>query len=143
MFGIGLTFGAEMFYRFRGLHVCRFGACPFDHIDEGLWIFQHRAGAEVIMVEGLSFGIFLEQGLLETGDEVLVVDVGAGVVDEDARFDVAVGVDMAIIAAAGDTAIDELAVVLEVDGEYRLAAFDAADFTDAAYHIGPLFRRGQ
>lgn len=100
MFGIGLTFGAEMFYRFRGLHVCRFGACPFDHIDEGLGIFQHRAGAEVIMVEGLSFGIFLEQGLLETGDEVLVVDVGAGVVDEDARFDVAVGIDMAIIAAA-------------------------------------------
>ena len=49
------------------------------------------------MVEGLSFGIFLEQGLLETGDEVLVVDVGAGVVDEDARFDVAVGVDMAIL----------------------------------------------
>ena len=143
MFGIGLTFGAEMFYRFRGLHVCRFGACPFDHIDEGLGIFQHRAGAEVIMVEGLSFGIFLEQGLLETGDEVLVVDVGTRVVDKDARFDVAVGVDMAVIAAASDTAINELAIVLEIDGENGFAALYAADFTDTPYHISTLFRCGQ
>ncbi len=45
---------------------------------------------------------------------------------------------MAIIAAAGDATVDVLAVVLEVDGKNRLAAFDAADFTDAAYHVGPL-----
>ena len=64
------------------------------------------------MVEGLSFGIFLEQGLLETGDEVLVVDVGAGVVDEDTRFDTVVVFDLGLIPGAVDTAVDELAVVL-------------------------------
>lgn len=41
--------------------------------------------------------------------------------DEDARFDVAIGVDMAVIAAASDTAVNELAIVLEIDGENRLA----------------------
>lgn len=59
--------------------------------------------------------------------------------DEDARFDVAIGVDMAVIAAASDTAVDELAIVLEIDGENRLATLYAADFADPAYHIGPLF----
>lgn len=43
--------------------------------------------------------------------------------DEDARFDVAIGVDMAVIAAASDTAVDELAIVLEIDGENRLPPF--------------------
>lgn len=59
--------------------------------------------------------------------------------DEDARFDVAIGFDMAVIAAASDTAVDELAIVLEIDGENRLAPLYAADFADLAYHIGPLF----
>ena len=59
--------------------------------------------------------------------------------DEDARFDVAIGVDMAVIAAASDAAVDELAIVLEIDGENRLATLYAADFADPAYHIGPLF----
>lgn len=46
---------------------------------------------------------------------------------------------MAVIAAASDTAVDELAIVLEIDGENRLATLYAADFADPAYHIGPLF----
>lgn len=86
----------------------------------------------MVVVERLAFGIFLEERLLQAFEQALLVDVGAGIMDKDARFDVAVRVDMAVVAAAGDATVDVLAVVLEVDGKNRLAAFGAADFTDAA-----------
>ena len=47
--------------------------------------------------------------------------------DKDARFDVAVRIDMAVVAAASDTAINELAIVLEVDSKNGFAALYAAD----------------
>ena len=75
----------------------------------------------MVVVEGLAFGIFFEERLLQAREQALVVDIGAGIMDEDARFDVAIGFDMAVIAAASDTAVDELAIVLEIDGENRLA----------------------
>lgn len=92
----------------------------------------------MVVVERLAFGIFLEERLLQAFEQALLVDVGAGIMDKYARFDVAVRVDMAVVAAAGDAAVDVLAVVLEVDGKNRLAAFGAADFTDAANHVGAL-----
>jgi hypothetical protein len=60
-----------------------------------------------------------------------VVDVGVGVVDEDAGLHVAAGVDVAEHAAAGDAAADELAVVLEVHGHDGLAALVVAHLADA------------
>ena len=50
---------------------------------------------------------------------------------------------MAVVAAASDTAINELAIVLEVDSKNGFAALYAADFTDTPYHISMLFRCGQ
>ena len=42
---------------------------------------------------------------------------------------------MGILAAAGNAAVNVLAVILEVDAEDRLAAGKAADLTDAVDHV--------
>ena len=58
-------------------------------------------------------------------------------------LDVARGVDVAVELAAGDAAVRELAVVLEVDGEDLLAAGETADLAHAVLHIGTLLGREQ
>lgn len=46
----------------------------------------------MVVVEGLAFGIFFEERLLQAREQALVVDIGAGIMDEDARFDIAIGI---------------------------------------------------
>lgn len=142
-FGVGLAFRAEVHGGLRRLEVCGFRAALFDHGGEELRVLEHRARAQMVRVERLLVLIFLEQRLLQAFEEALVLDVRARIVDEDARLDIAVRIDVAVLARAGDAAADELAVVLEVDGENRFAALYAADFADAVQHVGALLRRRQ
>ena len=92
------------------------GTAAANHIAQNLGVLQHRAGTQMVAVEGLALVIFLEQGLLQAFQQALVMDVGAGVMDEYAGLHIAVGVDVSILAATGDTAVNVLAVVLEVQG---------------------------
>ena len=89
----------------------------------------------MVVVEGLALVVLLEQRLLQALQQALVVDVRVGVVDKDAGLNVARRVDVGILAAAGNAAVDVLAVVLEVDAENRLAASVAADLSHAVDHI--------
>ena len=79
LFRIGHTFGAEFVRRFGSQKVRGFGAAAFDHFCQGRRIFQHGAGTEVVTVEGLSFGVFFEERLGEASEQVVSLDIGAGV----------------------------------------------------------------
>ena len=109
-----------------------------DHLGQIFGIFQHRAGAQVVVVERLALAVLLKKRLLETFEEALFADVRTRVMDEHAGLDVARGVDVAVELAAGDAAACELAVILEVDGEDLLAAGETADLAHAVFHIGAL-----
>ena len=115
------TAAAENILRgFRLLHIGAVGTAAANHIAQNLGVLQHRAGTQMVAVEGLALVIFLEQGLLQAFQQALVMDVGTGVMDEYAGLHIAVGVDVSILAAAGDTAVNVLAVVLEVNAEICL-----------------------
>ena len=120
---------------FRLLHIGAVRTAALDHLTQQLRVFKHRAGAQVVVVEGLALVVFLEQGLLQALEQALVMDIGVGVVDKDAGLHIAGRVDMGILAAAGNAAVNVLAVILEVDAEDRLAAGKAADLTDAVDHV--------
>ena len=122
-----------------GRHVLgALGVRLVDDLRQDLRVLEHRAGLEHVVVEGVVTAIRLENRLLEALEQRLLLDVGVGIVDKDAGLHVAARVDVAIHAAAGDAAADVLAVVLEVHGEDRLAAGDAADLANALEHIGAL-----
>ena len=74
----------------------------------------------MVAVKRLIVVICHKQRRLEGLQQTLISDVGIGVVNEGARLDIAVGVDMKIIPSARYAAVDELAVVLKIYGEYRL-----------------------
>ncbi len=76
----------------------------------------------MVLVEGLAVVIAMNSGLCRHLQQAPVMDVGIGIVDEHAGLHVAVGVDVEIVAAAGDAAAHKLAVVLEVHGVERVAA---------------------
>ena len=63
----------------------------------------------MVVVEGLALVVLLEQRLLQALQQALVVDVRVGVVDKDAGLNVARRVDVGILAAAGNAAVDVLA----------------------------------
>ena len=91
----------------------------------------------MVVVERLAVVIGHEDRALQRFEQRAAADVRVGVVDEHARIDVAVGVDVQVAAAAGDASADILAVVLEVHGEDRLGR---ADFADAVIHVLALLR---
>ena len=81
-----------------------------DHLGQQLRVFEHRAGAQVVVVERLALAVLLKKRLLETFEEALFADVRTRVMDEHAGLDVTRGVDVAVELAAGDAAACELAV---------------------------------
>ena len=85
--------------------------------------------------------VFEEQRLARAVEKRLLVDVRARIVNEQAGFHVARGINMHIPFAARDAAATELAVVLEVNGKQRLAVLDVPNPADAVFHIHALFRR--
>ena len=50
---------------FRLLHIGAVRTAALDHLTQQLRVFKHRAGAQVVVVEGLALVVFLEQGLLQ------------------------------------------------------------------------------
>ena len=132
---VGAAAAENIVRRFRLLHIGAVGAAALDHLAQQLGVLEHRAGAQVVVVEGLALVVLLEQRLLQALQQALVVDVRVGVVDKDAGLHVARRVDVGILAAAGNAAVDVLAVVLEVNAEDRLAAGVAADLAHAVDHI--------
>ena len=110
--GIGAAAAEHIIRRFRLLHIGAVGTAALDHLTQQLGVFKHRAGAQVVVVEGLALVVFLEQRLLQALEQALVVDVGVGVVDEDARFCIARRIDMEIVASACDASAHKLAIVL-------------------------------
>ena len=130
---IGLAAAENIARGFGLLHIGAVGTAALDHLAQQFGVFQHRAGTQMVVVEGLALVIFLEQRLLQALQQALVMDVGVGVVDKDAGLHVASRVDVGVLTAAGNAAVDVLAVVLEVDAEDGLAAGVAADLADASY----------
>ena len=108
-----------------------------NHGGQLFRIVKQRTGSQEILVERLVFAVFHEQRRLEGFQERLFLDVGIGVVNECARFDVAGRIDMEIAASACDASADEFAVVPEVHGEQGLRP---AEFPDLVIHEFALLR---
>ena len=135
-----VAFCRQMLDGLRRSHVSGRRTGLLDDAAQLVRVLQHRARTEVIVVERLSCLISLEQRLLQALDEALLLDVGLAVMNEDAGFHIAVRVDVAVVLAAGDTAVYHLTIVLEINGEDRKAGLIAADFADSVIHIFALLR---
>ena len=92
---VGAAAAENIVRRFRLLHIGAVGAGTLDHLTQQLGVLEHRAGAQVVVVEGLALVVLLEQRLLQALQQALVVDVRVGVVDKDAGLNVARRVDVA------------------------------------------------
>ena len=84
------------------------------HLAQKLGVFQHRAGTQVVFIEGLAVVVGHEERAAENIEDAAVVDVGVGIVDKDARLCIARRIDMEIVASACDASAHKLAIVLEV-----------------------------
>ena len=80
---VGAAAAENIVRRFRLLHIGAVGAGTPDHLTQQLGVLEHRAGAQVVVVEGLALVVLLEQRLLQALQQALVVDVRVGVVDKD------------------------------------------------------------
>ena len=80
----------------------------------------------MVLVERLAIVVRHEERRLQDFEQCFFANAGIGIVDEYARVGVAVCVDVQVASAAGDTAADKLAVVLEIHGEDRLFAANCA-----------------
>ena len=58
--GVGLAAAENIIGGFRLLHIGAVGAAALDHFAQKFGVFQHRAGAQVVAVEGLTLVVFLE-----------------------------------------------------------------------------------
>ncbi len=96
----------------------------------------------MVAVERLSLVVSHEQRALEHLQNGVVMDVRVGEVDEHARLRIAVGVDVEVVAASGDTSADILAVVLEVHRIEADIAVLAADLADSLDHVFTLLNGG-
>ena len=123
---------------FRSFEVGGVRAALGHHLRQQLGIFQHRAGAQMVAVEGLTLAVELEQRLLQAFQEALFPDIRAGVMDEHAGLHITRGVDMAIDPAAGHAAAGKLAVVLEVDAIQLCDLFAAEKVAHSAVSISSV-----
>ena len=71
-----------------------------QHRAQLFGVFQHRARAQVVFVEGLAVVVSLEQRRAQHLEQRLLADVGIGIVDEYARVGVAVRVDVQVAPPA-------------------------------------------
>ncbi len=129
-----------MVHGFGAFVVGGHGTGGLDHGPELFGVLKHGAGTEHIVIEGLVVVVGHEQGRAQGIQQGSVVDVAVGVMDEHTGLHIALGVDVQIVPAAGDAAVDVLGVVLEVDGEDGLVG---AVFPDLMVDVGALLRAGQ
>ena len=111
-----------------------------NHFGEYAGVLKHGARSQMVFVKRLVLAILLEQRLLQGFLDAHFSDIGVGIVDEDTRLDVAIGVDMHVVFAACDATVNEFAVVLEIDGDDGFPSVYTADFANAVNHILTLFR---
>ena len=62
---VGTAAAENILRRFRLLHIGAVGAGTLDHLTQQLGVLEHRAGAQVVVVEGLALVVLLEQRLLQ------------------------------------------------------------------------------
>ena len=129
---------AQVLRAFRCFQVGRMRAGFCHHFGQKLRVFEHRTWAQVVFVERLPLAIELEQRLLQALQKTLISDVGARVVDKDARLDIACGVDVAVDSAARNAAAGKLAVVLEVDAIQPCDLFVAEKAAHSAVSISSV-----
>lgn len=98
--GVSLAFLAQVLDTFRGLQVGAVGTGLVHHLFQQLGVFQHRAGTQMVLVEGLTVVVSHEQRAVQNFQNRLVVDIGVGVVDEHAGLGVTGRVDVEVVAAA-------------------------------------------
>ena len=94
--GVGMALIAQVLGALGRFEVGGMCAGALDHLGQALGVFQHRAGAQQVIVEGLAPAVLQEERLAQAIQKALFADVRAGVVDEDAGLDVARGVDVAV-----------------------------------------------
>ena len=133
--GVLIALGTEVFGSLRRFEVGAFCARLGYDFTEYLRVFKHGAGTQMVVVKGLVLVVFEEKRLAQAVKYAHIVYVRAGIVDKYAGLNVARSVYVHIPLAAGNAAADELAVILEVDGEYLLAAFKTADLAYSVLHI--------
>ena len=136
------AFVAEMVYALGRLQVGAVSTGVMHHLAQKLGVFQHRAGTQMVLVEGLTVVVSHEQRAVQNFQNRLVVDIGVGVVDEHAGLSITGRVDVEVVAAARNAAADELAVILEVHRVERDIASLAAQIADAVDHVLALLRGG-
>lgn len=98
--GVALALLTQVLDAFRGLQVGVVGTGLVHHLFQQLRVFQHRAGTQMVLVEGLAVVVSHEQRAVQNFQNRLVVDIGVGVVDEHAGLGVTGRVDMEVVAAA-------------------------------------------
>ena len=125
--GVGVGLGGQVLHGLGRLRIGGVGAGLIDDLLDALGVLQHGAGPQHVVIEGLVVMVGHEQRGLQALQQGLLVDVGVGVVDEHAGIHVAVGVDVQVAAATGDTTAHVLAVVLEVHGEDALGLTHGTD----------------
>ena len=94
----------------------------------------------MITVKRLVLTVRHEQRLLQCGQQVHLLDIGTGIMNEYTGFHIPIGIDMTVVSAACDTAAHIFTIVLEVKGEDGLTALHGTDLTDAVIHILSLIR---
>ena len=78
---IGVALRAEVFDRFPAFKIGRMCAGLFDHLAQHLRVLEHRAGAEMVLVERLTVMVGHEDRRTQAVDQRLLTDVAVGVVD--------------------------------------------------------------
>ena len=117
----------------------RMRARVLDELLDAFGILEHRAGTQMIVVEGLAMIVAHEQRRTQRIEQAHVMDVDVGVVNEHAGLHVSIGIDVQIAPAAGNASTDELAIVLKVEGQKRfLVTHSMIEFVE---HLA-LFGRG-
>ena len=71
-------------------------ASLLHHFPKELGIFQHRAGEQVVVIEGLSIVISHKNRRFQRLQQRHIPNVGVGIMDKDAGIHIAVDVDMQI-----------------------------------------------
>lgn len=97
----------------------------------------------MIVIEWLALMVFQKQGLAQTLQQGLFIDIRTGIMDEYTRLHISRCVDMAVPLSSGDTALRKFAIILEINDKSFLAILQASDLTDFVFHIYPLLRRQQ
>ena len=68
------------------------------------------------------------------------MDIGTGIVNENAGLHIPVGIDMTIVFTPGNTAADKLPVILKIHQENRFSPLKGPHLPNSVIHIFPLLR---